>query len=156
MTKENTNTLDLLAEVHNKQYGFALHDRITAHLKTHGYVEDSAGDMVRSQSLVMRDRAGEYIGFETLRRFKDMSAEEPVRVVVNITGGLMQGASANIKGVEVYCVDYDTDGCTPEEMIEVDDSEVRFGWDTADFEPDFVTEVSQEINERKDDGHISE
>lgn len=58
-----------------------------------------------------------------------------VRVLINMTGGVMQGASANVRGVEVYSADYNEEG------DEVNGDECSLITQVAQFDPELVNNI---------------
>jgi hypothetical protein len=60
------------------------------------------------------------------------------QVVCNITGGLLQGASSDYP-VDVYTLDFDYDGESPDSAIlDPDGEEAWFGQTSAVIDPEFV------------------
>lgn len=62
------------------------------------------------------------------------------QVVCNITGGVLQGASADYP-VDVYALDFDYNGEGRDEAIEIDGSEAWRHQDAAAVEPEWVKSV---------------
>jgi hypothetical protein len=79
---------------------------------------------------------------------------KPIRVLVNISGGLLQGASADVP-IDLISVDYDTDGSDEERLVDVPQSgggtaEGIIGGIAVAVEPDWIDAVQAAAEEGTD------
>jgi hypothetical protein len=74
----------------------------------------------------LQNDAVESIGFlgAAITRMAELGAApfHPIKIVADITGGILQGASSTVP-VELWTVDYETDGCDDDEIFEIDQGE---------------------------------
>ena len=91
--------------------------------------------------LISREAALAAIPSSVFHVIRDLPAVVP-QVVCNITGGLLQGASADYP-VDVYALDFDVRDEGPEELIMVpgDNVEARLGQEGALVDPGWVKAV---------------
>lgn len=86
---------------------------------------------------LLENRAQEYLHPDDRAMLEDALNERPA-VVCNISGGLLQGASANMP-VDVYTLDFDIDSFDDDLTgVMVDGSPAYFGEQSADVDPQFV------------------
>lgn len=92
----------------------------------------------------VRDNTGltmDAVDIDDVRRVINAELVVKPQVVVNMSGGLLQGASADYP-VDIYVLDFDLDCVANEdEGIEVDGSLSSFGQQSAEVDPDFVRRV---------------
>jgi hypothetical protein len=97
--------------------------------------------LIDPDQLIEQLRAG---GYGEGWLFDQIRAAPPIKpqVVVNISGGLNQGSSADYP-VEVYTLDFDTkDGISDDSTgVEIDGEHAYVGGSSADLDPEFVRSV---------------
>lgn len=77
---------------------------------------------------------------------------DPIKpaVVCNITGGVLQGASSDYP-IDVYCLDFDTDGANDDETVEIDGGRCHATEVETQVDSLWVADVIQTIMENDDD-----
>lgn len=92
-------------------------------------------DLISRSALLAAVQAGEHTT-DTIVQIEAAPSIKP-QVVANITGGVLQGASADYP-VDVYVLDFD---CNDDAGIEIDGDTAWLGQHSAKIEPDFVQRV---------------
>lgn len=96
---------------------------------------------------------------DEIEEFLEKAEPTRIAIVANITGGVLQGASCNYPGVELYTLDFEHDGADDSELIEIDGDTAICSSDNPAHDPEFVQRVidAPTLDEEEDeDAHQPE
>jgi len=81
--------------------------------------------------------------------------EQPINLVIALEGGIVTGGRADVSGINVTVLDYDTEGADEDELVEIpqhrtdeDDEDVVDAYVTSfdvDLDPEWITSVLSAI-----------
>jgi hypothetical protein len=77
----------------------------------------------------------------------DFYPQKVNKVIIDVTGGLVQSVTHNIPDLDVCVIDYDVDGADETQQIDGNEAYVYIG-EPGHFDPDRVENIHNQINEQ--------